>query len=135
MKNLIRKLSVVFSAGAFGGLVNSVSAWLFGALGITALLGVKLAPHFSEFWLYSRICWGGVWGVLFLLPFLKGGYVLRGVILSIAPTLVQLFIVFPFQLGKGLLGLELGVWTPLFVLIFNALWGCASGLWLRAAKE
>jgi hypothetical protein len=30
-----------------------------------------------------------------------------------------------------LLGLDLGMLTPLFVLFFNAVWGLSAALWLR----
>jgi len=54
MKNFFRKLSLVFASGAFGALVNSTVLWLFGRAGITAELGVKLAPSFTPAWLYPR---------------------------------------------------------------------------------
>ncbi|MDD5730390.1 MAG: hypothetical protein PHN57_04615 [Candidatus Omnitrophica bacterium] len=135
MKSIIRKISIVFSGGAFGGLVNSLAVWSFGALGITAMLGVRLSPAFNQFWLYSRLTWGGIWGILFLLPYLKHNCVLRGIVFSLAPTLVQLFIVFPVQLKKGVMGLELGVLTPFFVILYNMVWGICSGLWIDAAKK
>ena len=48
---------------------------------------------------------------------------------------MQLFIIFPERAHKGMMGLELGTLTPLFVVFFNALWGIAAMLWLVAAKE
>jgi hypothetical protein len=33
--------------------------------------------------------------------------------------------------NKGALGLELGVLTPVLVVIFNAIWGWAAAIWLR----
>ena len=135
MKKFIRNLTLVFSSGCFGGLMNSIAIWLFGALGITAFFGVKLAPAFTQAWVYPKIVWGGIWGVMFLLPFLKKSYFLRGIIYSIAPTLVQLFIVFPVQAKKGVMGLELGMLIPLFVIIFNAIWGISTVLCLKITQE
>lgn len=128
-------MSLAFSSGCLGGLVNSLAVWIFGVLGITQTLGVKLAPALSKSWFYPRIVWGGLWGFLFLLPFLRGSPFLRGLLYSLGPTAVQLFIVFPVQAQKGLMGIDLGMMTPMFVLFFNALWGVCAALWLRSAEE
>ncbi len=134
MKPFISKLSHGFAAGCFGGLINSLAVWLSGHYHITYLLGVKLSPSLSLPWLYPRIVWGGIWGFIFLLP-LRGGYTIRnGFLLSLGPTLVQLLVVFPYKAHQGLLGLDLGTLTPLFVLIFNAFWGIAAALWLKMAR-
>ena len=128
MINLGRKLSLVFAAGSIGALANSLAVWLFGLLGITAAFGVKIAPALTSSWLYPRIVWGGMWGALLLLPVIKKAPALRGLVLSIVPTLVTLFVVYPAK-GKGMMGLELGTLTPLFPLFFNAIWGVAAGAW------
>ena len=110
---IARELSQTFAAGVLGGLVNSVFLWAIGQLGVTAAMGVKLAPAFSPPWLYQRLVWGGIWGLLLLLPFLRQGPLLRtGFIASLGPTLAQLFYVFPYMIHKGVAGLELGLLTP-----------------------
>jgi hypothetical protein len=63
MGNLARKITLVFGAGCLGGLVNSLAVWICGLFGITAALGVKIAPQLSATWLYPRIVWGGIWGL------------------------------------------------------------------------
>jgi len=131
VKKLAKKLTNVFSSGCLGGLVNSVLVWLLGRADITAELGVKIAPQFTARWLYPRVVWGGIWGVLFLLPFFRRNPVLQGLFLSLGPSIVQLFVVFPQKAHKGMLGLDLGLLTPLFVLFFNAAWGVTAALWLR----
>ena len=135
MKNVFKKLSLVFAAGALGGLVNSTVLWLFGRAGITAELGVKLAPAITPAWLYPRLVWGGIWGILFLLPLAQNRPFQQGLLISLGPTIVQLFVIFPYQLNKGMMGLELGTLTPLFVLFFNAVWGVAAALWLWASGK
>lgn len=72
-----------------------------------------------------------MWGFLFLLPLLRNRILPRGVVLSLGPTLVQLFVVFPLKAHKGYMGLDLGILTPLFVFVFNAIWGLTAALWLR----
>jgi hypothetical protein len=131
MGNLTRRITQVFSAGCLGGLVNSLAVWIFGVSGITAAMGVKIAPQLSAPWLYPRIVWGGIWGLLFLLPLMQKSMLLRGLVFSLGPTLVQLFVVFPMKANKGIMGLDLGSLTPLAVVVFNAVWGVTAAIWLR----
>jgi hypothetical protein len=131
MNNTAKKISMVFAAGCLGGLANSLAVWIFGDIGLTSALGVKIAPKLSPAWLYPRIVWGGIWGILFLLPLWRYRFVIRGLIFSLGPTFVQLFVVFPQKAHKGVMGLDLGTLTPLLVIIFNAIWGLTVAIWLR----
>jgi hypothetical protein len=128
--NVFKKINIVFSAGCFGALVNSIALWAVGAYGVTAAIDVNIAPRLSPSWLYPRIVWGGIWGLLFLLPLLRNRLLSRGLILSLGPTLIQLIVVFP-NAGKGMMGLKLGLLTPLVVVALNAVWGISTALWLR----
>lgn len=134
MKQFLKNLCMVFAAGSLGGLANSLALWGAGKVGITTALGVKLAPAFKLVWLYPRIVWGGLWGVLFLLPILWRSPLKRGLLMSAGPTLVQLGYVFPKVANKGLFGTGLGSMTPLFVVIFNAVWGITAA-WLLSVVE
>jgi len=135
MKSFPVNLSLTFSAGCLGGLVNGLVVWAFGALGITQAFGVLIAPPLTPGMLYQRIVWGGLWGWLFLIPLLTRSPFWRGLLMSLGPTLVQLFIVFPLKAKKGALGLEFGYLTPVFVLLFNAAWGWAASYWLAYSKK
>jgi len=130
----MNKIALFFAAGSLGGLANSVVVWLFGHYGLTAMAGVAIAPAFSPQWLYPRLVWGGLWGWLFLLPFLNSRLFTKAAILSLFPTLVQLFIVFPYKAHKGIAGLELGLLTPAFVLFFNWIWGIGTAAGIRLAR-
>jgi hypothetical protein len=33
--------------------------------------------------------------------------------------------------GKGIMGFDLGLLTPLLVFVFNAIWGLTAAIWLR----
>ncbi|MGB3642470.1 MAG: hypothetical protein WBA39_33545 [Rivularia sp. (in: cyanobacteria)] len=134
IKIIARNLSLVFAAGCLGGFLNSIAVWLFGFAGITALFNVQIAPNLTASWLYPRIVWGGIWGFLFLLPFFSRKYLYKGILLSLLPSLVQLFIVFPLKANKGILGVELGSLTPIFVLLFNFVWGITVAFWLKISK-
>ena len=135
MEVFLRRVSLLFSAGALGGLINSVSLWALGRFGITAMMGVKLAPRFTPMWLYPRMVWGGIWAALFLIPVLKHSPFKRGVLFSLGPTVVQLLVIFPHKAYKGYLGLELGGLTPELVIVLNAVWGIAAAYWLSMLGE
>ena len=130
----MRKLLIVFAAGCLGGFANSLTVWLFGDLGINQALNVAIAPALTPGWLYPRIVWGGFWGLLFLLPFAASRPILKGTLLSLFPTAVQLFVVFPLKAHKGIAGLELGLFTPLLVIFFNWIWGVVTALTIRFAR-
>ena len=135
MEVFLRRISTIFSAGALGGLVSSVTLWALGRFGITAMIGVNMAPKLVPMWLYPRIVWGGLWGALFLIPLFKHSPLKRGVILSLGPTVLQLFILFPHKAYKGYLGLELGGMTPVLMIVLNAVWGIAAAYWLSMIGE
>jgi len=131
----VKEVSLTFAAGVLGGLANSLTVWLFGLVGLNQLLGVSLAPALTPAWLYPRLVWGGLWGWLFLLRFPRLAYLSRGLVFSLGPSLVQMFVVFPLKAQKGVGGLELGYLTPLLVLFFNAVWGLVTALWLRWSRS
>ncbi len=133
MQSMARSLSLVFAAGALGALANSAALWAAGEFGVTAALDVAIAPAPTPEWLYPRVVWGGLWGVLFLLPLDRSRWLARGLVASLGPSLAQLFVVFPMTAQAGLLGLGLGTLTPLVVLVANAIWGAVASWWLRLA--
>lgn len=130
----MKKLLVFFAAGCLGAFANSITVWLVGDLGITASAGVSISPTLSANWLYPRLVWGGLWGLLFILPMMQSKPLLKGTLLSLFPTLVQLLVVFPYKTRYGIAGLELGILTPAFVLFFNWVWGVVTALTIRFAR-
>jgi hypothetical protein len=133
MNNFLRNFSLIFAAGAFGGLVKAMVAWLFGATGLNALMGSRMAMPLTPAWIYDHVIWGAIWALLFLLPF-KGSYYIRGAIYSLAQTVIQLTIFFP-KMGRGMFGLELGYMTPVLVACFGVIWGLATAFWLKFSRE
>lgn len=130
----MKKLFIFFSAGCVGAIANSLALWLFGYLGITAMLGVSIAPALTPGWLYPRMVWGGIWGLLFVLPMLRSRPLSKGAVLSLFPSVVQLFVVFPLKAHKGVAGIELGLLTPVLVLFFNWVWGVVAALAIKMAR-
>jgi hypothetical protein len=130
----MKKLLICFAAGCFGGLIMSLAVWLAGNFGITASLGVKIFAALTTPWLYKQIVWGGIWGFLFLLPILNSKAFTKGTLISLFPTLVQLFFIFPYKEGKGMAGIELGLLTPVFVLVYNWIWGCVTAVTVKLSR-
>jgi hypothetical protein len=98
------------------------------------MLGVSLSPALNPQWLYPRIVWGGLWGMAFVLPIMKSRLISKGLVLSLLPTIFQLFYVFPKQSHHGMLGVGLGMLTPGFVVILNMVWGFVAGLTIKVSK-
>lgn len=129
-----KDISLIFAAGSLGGLLKGLTAWLWGTLGLNALLGSQFAPGLTPFWVYQHMVWGGLWAFLFLLP-LKGiSYTSLGVIYSLPQTLISLLVMMP-QMNRGLLGLRLGYTTPVLILFFGFVWGVGTALWLKWSRE
>jgi hypothetical protein len=139
VSSLIRRISLCFAAGCFGALVNTGVVWYLGRKGIPQRFDVAIAPAWSLHFLYARLAWGGLWGLVFVLPIWRSGFWVgvfsRGILFSFFPTMFQLFYVFPVLLGKGMLGISLGRLTPVFVCLYNGVWGFCAALWLYFAKE
>ena len=129
----MKKILLYFAAGCLGAMANSLAVWFFGTTGITGAAGVSIAPALTPNWLYPRIVWGGLWGLLFLLPIRKAIFT-KGALLSLGPTVIQLFVIFPLKAHKGLAGFELGMLTPLFVLFFNWIWGVTAAAAIKLSK-
>lgn len=130
---MFRKISACFAGGALGALVDSINIWWLGKFGITALLGIGLRPEFTPAWLYPRLVWGGLWGLLFMLPLWEKQIVTRGIVFSLAPTAMMLFVVFP-GMGKGTYGLGFGILTPILVILLNFIWGLVAAYWYRQSR-
>jgi hypothetical protein len=127
---MLRKISGAFTAGVLGALVDSFNIWILGKLGITSMLGISFQPEFTAPWLYPRLVWGGIWGFLFLAPILINLTILRGILFSLVPSAMVLFVVFPGK-GKGVFGLGFGALTPALVVFLNFIWGIVGAFWYR----
>lgn len=130
MKNAL----LVFAAACIGGLFYCLSMWLSSRYGLTQTLGVNLHGSISPQWMYPRIVWSGLWGLLFLLPILTSRLFVRSFVVSLIPTCVQLFIIYPFYTSRGFAGLELGLLTPVLVWFFYWVWALTTLIVLRFAR-
>ncbi len=133
---IVKIISFVLVAGAFGGLVNSIVVWLLGATGITPALGFSMAPEWTFEWMGRRVFASALWGIIFLIPVYKDAPVKKGVLLSVLPWLSSVLVVFPMQMGTGFFGLGFGMGTPIWTFLFAGIWGVTGTLFLsRFYKE
>ena len=139
MRETLKSISFTFSAGVFGAIMNSLAVVLFFHFGWAAAGGYKLQLNLNPpgvyQWIYQRLVWGGIWGLLFLSPFLRSMPPVRIVVFSLGPALFQLLVVFPYFVNKGFFGLELGSATPWFVICFNIVWALFAEIWLKIASQ
>lgn len=117
------RFASAFLGGTVGALVNSLVLWVLARADLLAAVGVALRPELSWPWLENRLIWGGLWGLGYPLVRRSGLTSMRaGLALSLAPSAAALLWFLP-QAGRGFMGIELGLATPLVVLAANALWG------------
>jgi hypothetical protein len=120
MRDLLKKTAIVYAAGTVGALANSAALQLLRAL--RSDTGI---PATSPVWLYPRLVWGGLFGLLFLLPILPGRPLAKGLLLSLAPSMARLTLFAP----AGGIGPPLAI---AMVFLFNAVWGVATAYTLAA---
>ena len=130
MNAFARRLSLAFAAGAVGGVASSLALWLLGASGLAQALDVRIAPALAPAWLVPRAVWGGLYGLLFLLPLAGQRWVVQGLALSLVPSLFHLVAHLPDAAGAPVAGREHAAAAA--VLLVNAAWGLAAAAWLHA---
>jgi len=127
---MLRKLSGAFTGGVLGALIDSINVWVLFHTGILAMAGISMRVEFTGPWLYPRLVWGGIWALLLLLPILKSKVALRGALMSLLPSAMMLFKVLP-GMGKGLMGLDLGLLMPVMVVGLNFIYGMVAAYWYK----
>jgi hypothetical protein len=121
---IFRQLTLGFGAGAFGAAILALVSALLNTLRVQELIGLPPPPTPDSYLplLYRAVVWGGIWGLLFVVPVMNRAWWLKGIIIGALATLAILFYFNP------------GVTTPpvrfAYVLVLNALvWGVAAGAW------
>jgi len=130
---MLRKVSCAFTGGALGGLLDSFNIWAMGVVGISDLIGIGMKPEFTAPWVYQRMIWGGLWMLLLLLPVLRQRIAIRGMLFSLLPSAMMLFVVLP-SMGKGMFGLGFGTLMPVVVVALNFLYGIVASYWYAKAS-
>jgi len=130
---MLRKLSLAYAGGTVAAMVACLTFWLLGRDGVNAWLGVALAPRLTNYWLYTRLVFGGLCGLLLVLPILPNRVVLRGIVAGLVPAAYALLVLFP-RLGRGLFGFGYGALTPLLIVSLCLLWGLLAAGWYRLVR-
>jgi hypothetical protein len=119
---IFRMLTLGFGAGAFGACILVLIYALLGALHVPELIGLpppEPRPMLPIF--YRTVVWGGLWGLLLVVPVLSRLWWLKGMIIGALATLAILFY------------FDRGIMTPptrfAYALVLNLIWGLAAGGW------
>ncbi len=128
-----RKLSLAYAAGSLAALAACLLLWLLGREGVTGWLSVSLPWGLDIYRLYPRLIFGGLCGLLLVLPLASGQLYLQALLMALAPAAYILLVYFP-RAGRGLLGVAYGPLTPLLVGLLCLLWGFAAVAWYRLVR-
>ncbi|MEN8257182.1 MAG: hypothetical protein ABFS09_04905 [Thermodesulfobacteriota bacterium] len=132
--NISRRMSGAFTGGALGALLDCFNIWAMGKTGLSDFIGITMKPEFTAPWIYKRMIWGGIWMLLLLLPIWNRRIITRGMLFSLVPSAMMLFVVLP-QMGKGYYGLGFGTLMPVVVIILNFIYGSVASFWYSQAKQ
>lgn len=134
MNNWYARLSLAAAAGAIGAIVQTFVIVGLSELALFQALGMPFKIPFTLPYLYQRVTWGGLWGLLFIIPLLpRMAHWKRGLIFAAAPALASLLFFLPFHDDMGWFGLKMGPLWPVVVILFALLWGFVAGSWLDRA--
>ncbi|NOQ42757.1 MAG: hypothetical protein GQ563_09720 [Desulfuromusa sp.] len=129
--------AVCFVAGLLGALTSSLFLWGCNEWDITKLIGVKIFQtqplELSKF--YPQMFIGGLWGLGYFftvgIPRHRRHWVRKGLWFSLLPSLTAIFYVYPYVYHKGMAGFDLGMLTPLLIVVSNLVWGFFTGFFAR----
>jgi len=121
-----RRIVLVYALGSLSGLMMSMLSWLLGYGELFGGFGLRWVPG-----VYQNMVWGGVFGMVFLLPADPRRWWWNGFIFGGLPAVAQLFWALPQTTDYGFAGLKLGWLTSLAVIAYYTVWGWITGLLLR----
>jgi len=130
---MIRQVSSALTGGIVGTLAAFFFLWLLNRTGFTGLIKVRLHPGLYPALLYPRLIWGGICGLLLLLPIMPGRVIQRGMLISLVPAILLYFVTFP-DMGRGFFGLGYGMLTPVLVLVVSLFWGVVASKWYEHGR-
>ncbi len=117
--DLSSRIALGLLGGLLGGLAHGAVTWVALESGLLGLLRTSVDPQLDTSGWAIRVLLGPVLGLV--LGIWYGGipgrnFVSKAAMFASIPTLIAWFDYFPRQTGEGLLGLRLGLATPLVVL-------------------
>ena len=120
----LRNLTLGFGSGVFGVIVFVALARLLAYAKVPDMLGIPPRP-FDLAAGYRLAVWGGIWGLLLALPFLRSLWWLRGLILGVVAT-AAIPLYFNPNFAKA------AAQQQIYALVLNSIWGLAAAFWYRA---
>ena len=82
---MIKLILIALGAGFVGSVANALAIYL-----INPLQGLPTPDHV---FIYKQVFWGGLWALLYLLPWFKQSWYIKGTIVGLAASLCT-FVVF-----------------------------------------
>ena len=124
---MTRRWAPAYFAGAVAALAVSLALWVVAQAELLSALGVSLRPALTWDWLSGRVLFGSLFALG--LPLVRRhtpNPIRAGMLLSLAPSFIELFYLLPNR-NHGMLGVELGALMPVVVLATNGTWGWLVG--------
>lgn len=119
---MLTRAALYYAAASLGGLAVALTAWALGRIGVPDILGVAIKPELELGWIYRVMVWGGIWGLIFLLPVNVKPLWLKGALMTLAPVLAAFVIFIPMR-GGAMFALDRGALAPLYIYLINIPWG------------
>ncbi len=128
--DLSTRIGLGLLGGLLAGLLHGVMTEAAGWMGLASAFGAGIDVDLSSMEWWSRSMLGSVWGLALGLvwQFLPGrGPMQRGAAFGLLVAIWQLFFVYPFQLGLGVAGIDVGLGVVPFVIIGLIVSGAVAG--------
>lgn len=128
--DLSTRIALGALGGGLAGVAHGALQWLAGTAGLLDLPGIGVQPGVTLSQWGMRAVSGVALGLAFglLLRRIPGrSHVERAAWFSLLPTLYMWLWHYPTVLGVGLLGIRVGILTPLVVALFNLAAGVVAG--------
>ncbi len=129
LATFLRLVTLAIGAGAFGAIILGVFGQLFTSLKVQQLLGFTAdAPPAFPAALYMYLVWGGIWGLLLVIPILNRLWWLKGALIGVLATAA-----IPLYFEPAFAQAPAGRF--IYVVVLNIIWGIAAGFWWWLVSE
>lgn len=122
---MLSRAALFYAAASVGGLMVGLTVVLLAQIGVADALGVAIKPKLELPWLYKLMVWGGIWGLIFLVPLKIKPLWLKALIFTLAPVLALLAYFIPAS-GGALFALDKGALAPVYLYVVNTIWGLVT---------
>lgn len=97
---MLKNITIALGAGFIGSIANVLAIYL-----INPLQGLPQPDHI---FIYKQVFWGGLWALLYCLPFLKQRWFIKGIAVGFVASLCTFFVfqtipVTPINIIKALM--------------------------------